>query len=74
MKHVSYNLILIFCGLLVVTACQRAEKGDLNGPVALVPDAVYKFPQVLDGTKIAHDFIIHNKGNEILRVEKVKTT
>jgi len=71
MKQLS-KLLLFFCSFFVVTSAIGAEKAGINGPVAFVPDADYEFSQVLDGTEITHDFIIQNKGNVPLKVEKVQ--
>ena len=42
-------------------------------PHAVVSNPIYKFASVIEGKKITHDFIIQNKGNSVLNIEKVKT-
>jgi hypothetical protein len=42
-------------------------------PSAFFPANSYEFSPVLDGTKVMHEFVIQNKGNALLTVEKVKT-
>jgi hypothetical protein len=37
------------------------------------PESQYEFPPVLDGTEVVHDFVIQNKGNATLTVDRVKT-
>jgi hypothetical protein len=34
---------------------------------------MYSFSPVLDGTEITHDFVIQNKGDAPLAIEKVRT-
>lgn len=48
-------------------------KGEENQPVVFFPALKYEFSQVVEGTKVTHDFIIQNKGTAPLKVEKVKT-
>lgn len=74
MQQFSSKILLIFCSFLFVTTSQGAEMDVLRVPVAFVPQNVFKFPNVSEGAKIAHDFIIQNKGNEVLKIEKVETT
>jgi hypothetical protein len=38
-----------------------------------VSESRYTFPAVIDGTEVTHDFIIQNKGDAPLVIEKVKT-
>lgn len=42
-------------------------------PSVLIPDNQYTFSPVLDGTEITHDFVIQNKGDAPLAIEKVRT-
>ncbi len=37
------------------------------------PSPNYKFEKVVEGVELTHDFIIMNKGTEVLHVQKVKT-
>jgi len=42
-------------------------------PLAVIQDDVHEFSPVVEGTQVVHDFIVQNKGNAPLIVEKVKT-
>jgi hypothetical protein len=53
------------------TVCFGAEK-DATASV-FFPETLYEFSPVLDGTKVVHDFVIQNKGNGTLKVDRVKT-
>ncbi|MBW2407247.1 MAG: DUF1573 domain-containing protein [Deltaproteobacteria bacterium] len=50
-----------------------ASKQTTPSPSAFVPENRYTFPTVIDGTEVTHDFIIQNKGDAPLVIEKVKT-
>lgn len=42
-------------------------------PVIFYPETKYHFEEVLDGTSVTHDFVIQNKGDAPLNIQKVKT-
>jgi len=42
-------------------------------PNAVVPEKVFRFPAVVDGTAVVHDFTIHNRGKGPLSIHRVKT-
>ncbi len=44
-----------------------------TGPKAFFPETEYKFGIVAEGKKIIYDFIVQNKGNDLLNIEKVLT-
>ncbi len=44
-----------------------------NVPLAVVQDFDHGFSPVVEGTQVVHDFIVQNKGNAALIIEKVKT-
>jgi hypothetical protein len=64
----SVICILSF-GSVVFGASQQTPPS----PSVFVPESRYKFPTVLDGVEVTHDFIIQNKGDAELVIEKVKT-
>ena len=37
------------------------------------PETLYEFSPVLENTTVVHDFVIQNKGNAELKVDRVKT-
>ena len=45
----------------------------LKRPVAFVPAARYDFESVPEGQQVAHHFVIQNKGEALLEVQKVRT-
>jgi hypothetical protein len=44
-----------------------------TGPKAVLAETVFEFEPVFEGTQVAHDFILYNKGDEPLRILKVKS-
>ncbi len=42
-------------------------------PLAFLPESEYEFSPVLEGTTVTHDFIIQNKGDAELKINRVKT-
>lgn len=45
----------------------------LKLPVAYLPVSRYEFTPVLEGQEVTHDFVIQNKGEALLKVQKVRT-
>jgi hypothetical protein len=64
---------LTCCILFSQTDSFGTENNTLNKPSILIPESLYKFSPVLEGTEIIHDFIVQNKGTAPLKIEKVRT-
>jgi hypothetical protein len=65
--------ILIF--MLVSFTNAFAEKPEeKNKPEAYFPEQSFTFDRVLEGSQVTHDFVIKNKGNGPLAVERVKSS
>lgn len=41
------------------------------GPQAFLPASTYEFAPVVEGTAVAHEFILHNRGGATLKILKV---
>jgi hypothetical protein len=54
-----------------VAVCFGAE--DDSTPSVFFPETRFEFSPVLEDTKVVHDFVIQNKGNATLNVDRVKT-
>jgi hypothetical protein len=54
---------------------ERVEivKVALKLPAAYLPTLRYEFAPVLEGQEVRHDFVIQNKGDALLEVQRVKT-
>ena len=72
MKYCS-RLVAIVALLIAFSSavCFGAEKD--AAPSVFFPESQYEFSPVLDGAEVVHDFVIQNKGNATLTVDRVKT-
>lgn len=69
------KVLLGFCSIFILYGAVYAEqKSPRNKPIAFIPNPIYEFPSVLEGTEITHEFIIQNNGDALLNVENVLTT
>jgi hypothetical protein len=41
------------------------------GPEAFLPESVYEFAPVVEGTAVTHEFILHNRGDAPLKILKL---
>ena len=72
---------LKFFSIIFVAICIMSFDGGVFGaskqtspsPSIFVPESRYTFPTVIDGSEVTHDFIVQNKGDAPLVIEKVKT-
>ncbi len=61
---------LIFI-LLFAMADTRAEEGK-DGPVMVIPESIFDFKEVKEGTLLEHSFRVYNKGNGVLTIKRIK--
>ena len=70
-----YNACLAVAAAILLAfasgVCLGAE-GDAAAS-AFFPETRYEFSPVLEDTKVVHDFVIQNKGDATLQVQRVKT-
>lgn len=71
MKFRMFVIIAIVSFLAGITIA--AENNPPGTPSLSVPQPLYTFESVVDGTQVIHDFDIQNKGSETLEIKKVKT-
>lgn len=64
---------LIFCIVFFGAGAFGGVEPTSRQPSAVAPESKYAFDPVIDGTEITHDFVIQNKGNALLKIERVKT-
>lgn len=72
----TLRITLLACLMLMTAVCSWAEtpKTAERQPLISVEEPVYTFPEVLDGKKVVHDFIIKNKGAAVLKIDHVDST
>jgi hypothetical protein len=69
-----FSVFLLFF-ILIPFSLGAADKQAvaISGPSAFFPSVYYEFAPVADGIEIRHNFIVQNKGDQILHINKVKT-
>lgn len=50
------------------------QADSLKAAVVFFPQPKFEFDHMVEGEELLHDFVIMNKGTEVLQVQKVKTT
>lgn len=43
------------------------------GPQAFLPESIYDFSSVVEGTQMTHRFVLQNRGNELLKIFKIES-
>ena len=68
-------IFTLFGVLLLAPLSFGVEKksADSPAPSVFIPEDAYDFKKVVDGTQVVHEFIIQNKGDAPLKINKVKT-
>jgi hypothetical protein len=61
------------CMLSFSNSALGASKQSSPAPSIYITESKYAFPTVIEGDEVKHDFIIQNKGDAPLIIEKVKT-
>jgi len=73
MKFVAYvKWFLMICLVAFPVASGAEAKTDENLSY-FVPETQFTFQPVVEGTEVVHDFVILNKGADMLSVLNVKT-
>ena len=70
MKNLILMCLMVFLSSLIISPVSSEET---KGPQVFVNSPVYTFESALEGKKITHDYIIQNKGDSVLNIEKVST-
>jgi len=55
------------------TAPAANDTDKVRAPLTVVPQPVHEFEPVLEGDGVVHNFVIENKGNAELQIERVQT-
>jgi len=54
-------------------AATTQAAGQAAPPNIMIPDPLFTFDTVVDGTEVVHDFRVYNRGTGDLAIEKVQT-
>ena len=70
----KYKIIVMLTVAILLTGNAIAtEERSPDTPSAFIVQPEYTFDPVPDGTQVLHDYVIQNRGAEILEIQKVKT-
>jgi hypothetical protein len=64
--------ICLLCMLLTPVVGLAADT-TMQGPVALLPEDVFEFQPVLEGSEVVHEFVIRNMGDTLLEILKIES-
>ena len=64
-------LLTLICLSPVIGHADTADSR--TGPKAYLPDQLFAFQPVVEGTDVVHEFVIFNQGDEPLNILKVKS-
>lgn len=64
-------LVSILVGVLLAPDCCWSAEGAQKGPRAYLPETVFAFKPVVEGTEIVHEFILRNQGDTPLKILKI---
>jgi len=67
-----FIFVFIICFLFVGPVYSENENTIAKLPSIFVPQNLYNFKAVVDGTEVKHGFLIQNKGTAPLLIQKVK--
>ncbi|MBF0118897.1 MAG: hypothetical protein HQK79_08675 [Desulfobacterales bacterium] len=66
-------IITYFIFVIALNAYADNQPEQAKGPVAVFPEKNFTFQGIPEGVEVVHDFVIQNKGTDVLNIEKVKT-
>jgi len=66
-------IVLLTVAVLLAGNAIAVEEKPPASPSAFIAQPEYEFEPVVTGTQVMHDYVIQNKGTEILEIQKVKT-
>ena len=52
---------------------QTEETSAKSAASVYFPELSYQFKPVVEGVKVTHDFVVQNKGSDVLKIDDVKT-
>ena len=77
MKHNPIILTVVAILTLLYSApyafSVEADNSDKPIPIAFTASDTFEHPPVVEGKEVVHDYVIQNRGNAELKIEKVKT-
>ena len=69
----KYRLSFIVMTFLVFISWSTGLCETVKGPSVQVPESVFLFDTVPEGTIVMHSYLLKNSGDKVLSIQKVKT-
>ncbi len=73
LKIVAYSMLFSICVASPYSWSANSTVEEKKSPSVFFPEPSYEFESAVDGVDVLHDFVIMNRGTDILQVQKVKT-
>lgn len=70
---IGITILLLFFGISFGVNAQETPPKDEKLPVSFYPETVFTFDPILEGIDVTHDFIVKNKGEGKLKIQKVNS-
>jgi len=68
------KIIIIFTVIILLIGSTIGAKDQAPvSPSAVIGQTIYELESVVDGAEVVHDFVIQNKGEATLEIQKVIT-
>ncbi|MBW2250188.1 MAG: hypothetical protein JRF60_06060 [Deltaproteobacteria bacterium] len=69
-----FSVFLLFFILIPFSfGAEDKQAAATSGPAVFFPSLKYEFASVADGIVVRHNFIVQNKGDETLHINKIRT-
>ncbi|MBU0990932.1 MAG: DUF1573 domain-containing protein [Proteobacteria bacterium] len=73
MKQNTIPVLFMLTVMFLASTCPlHANESADKMPLAFAVEPEFEFQPVVAGKEVLHDFIIRNKGTDVLKIEKVK--
>lgn len=72
-QRVTYATAGILLLVMVAVGGAWADQATQPAPRLVVDETSFSFEPVVDGALVSHDFVVRNEGDEVLKINKVKT-
>ncbi len=73
MKPGKWLYTMFFCVMFIPVGGFAEDKSADTAPVAFLPENVYTFEPVVEGTEVIHHFLLQNKGDATLVIDKLES-
>jgi len=70
-RRLTHFIIASFAAVLFGGRVGSAQDGAPPKPRAVIESAVHDFGSVIEGTKVKHDFVVHNKGTAPFTIQRI---